>query len=438
MRILLDQSAHDMRNKGNNALLETAMQRLHSFWPEASFEVITDAPSLLKMQYPNTSAINPEDLGIIQTRFDRYKHLVPRSILWLLIEVREELLHQRYWKIKPVKHHDLPIPAVDRFIEKENPESHSYLQPDSRKTNLQSVISKFDLFVASGGGYMTDTDKPMLWSLFDRLEAAIARGVPTAMVGQGIGPIKDPELLDRAREILPSVGLILYRNRRNGLPLLRSLGVLPEKIVLTGDDAVEMTYHERLGELGRGIGVSLRVAHYTQVSSGHIDSIRTALHTAAGKYKAPLIAVPISSYYQESDATHIKKLLDGYGQKSISWRKFDSPLDAIRRTGKCRVMDTGTYHGAIFALGQGIPVIGIASSDEYFDKLSELSDEFPAGIHVLRLNTDFSPSQLITAIDTAWNTAAELRPQLLQAALRQIEWGKAGYQRLRDLVVQKK
>ena len=57
-------------------------------------------------------------------------------------------------------------------------------------------------------------------------------------------------------------------------------------------------------------------------------------------------------------------------------------------------MITGTYHGAIFALGQGIPVIGVAKSDEYFNKLSELSDEFSLGVQVLSFKFGSFPGRL--------------------------------------------
>ena len=143
----------------------------------------------------------------------------------------------------------------------------------------------------------------MLGKVFDRLEAANAAGVPTAMVGQGIGPINDLQLLARAREILPTVGFILYRNQRYGYPLLEFLNVLQEKIFLTGDDAIEMTYNERTDHLGNGIGISLRFAHYTQVTSSDLDTLRVVLYTSAQKHNAPLVAAPISSYYQELDMT---------------------------------------------------------------------------------------------------------------------------------------
>lgn len=44
---------------------------------------------------------------------------------------------------------------------------------------------------------------------------------------------------------------------------------------------------------------------------------------------------------------------------------------------------------------------------------------------------------LQSAFDVAWTSAKEKRPQLLQAAVRQIEWGRAGYRKLYDLAQEK-
>jgi colanic acid/amylovoran biosynthesis protein len=270
--------------------------------------------------------------------------------------------------------------------------------------------------------------------LLDRLEAAIVQGVLTVMVGQGVGPMEDHELRARAKEVLPNVDLICYRNRRLGRPLLDSLGVPAERIMMTGDDAVEMAYQARGSSLGTGIGVSLRVSDYTQVGKKHIEIVRSVIHRAARECKAQLIAVPISSAHHESDITHIKQLLTGYSDASVSWQKLDTPLNAIRRVGRCRLVVAGTYHGAIFALAQGIPVIGVAKSIEYFNKLSELTDEFGPGCQVLRLDDEQLPDRLTAAIDTAWSSAEEVRPALLEATTRQIEWQRAAYQRIYELV----
>jgi colanic acid/amylovoran biosynthesis protein len=408
------------------------MRRLGSFWPDAYLEVITNAPSLLKILYPHVQAINPNTLIRVHGRFERYMPFLPRSLWQFMFELGEELRHRRYWKDNSM------VEDFHSTTEKYNELSGLFLLNDSEKEKLKMAISQFDLFVASGGGYMTDSDKPMLWRVFDRLEAAIAKGVPTVMIGQGIGPIKDPQLLARARAILPFVGLILYRNRRIGFPLLESLSVPPDRIMFTGDDAIEMTYNQHKNQLGRGIGVSLRVAHYTQVDANHFGTLRASLQASAKKYNALLVAIPISSYYQESDITQIDKILDGYDKRLSSWRKFETPLTMIRKAGKCRVMVTGTYHGAIFALGQGIPVIGIAKSDEYFDKLSELSDEFSPGVQVLRLGTKLFHEHLTESIDHAWSSAELLRPQLLEMAKQQIDMGYDAYQKIFSLVESRK
>lgn len=431
MRILFDQSSHDMRNKGNNALLESAMHRLGKFWTNASLEVITLAPNLLKLYYPNAIPVNPYDLQRVHNRYGQYQRFIPRSVWWLLFELREEAWHRRYEGTK-----DRRKESMQALFDGRNNQSPGIVQYGLNKADLQTALSQFDLFVASGGGYMCDSDKPMVWNVFDRLEASITAGIPTIMVGQGIGPMKDPELLARAREILPSVRLILYRNRRNGLPLLESLGVIPERILMTGDDAIEMAYEARADEIGDGIGVSLRVAHYTQVESSHLYTVRRVLHQLAAMHQAELIAVPISSAHHESDITHIRQILKGYDRTFMNWRKLGTPMDAIRLAGKCRVMITGTYHGAIFSLAQGIPVVGIARSVEYINKLSELSDEFSTGVQIVHLNDSQLETKLRKAIEDAWSSAEKVRHSVLTDAVRLIDMQHLAYQRVYEVVNQ--
>ena len=97
-------------------------------------------------------------------------------------------------------------------------------------------------------------------------------------------------------------------------------------------------------------------------------------------------------------------------------------------------MITGTYHGAIFSLAQGVPVIGVAKSREYFDKLSELADEFGPSCHVILLGDEQVSEKLAAAIDKAWSTAEDLRPDLLRVAARQVEQQHSAYQLIFELV----
>jgi colanic acid/amylovoran biosynthesis protein len=254
------------------------------------------------------------------------------------------------------------------------------------------------------------------------------------MVGQGIGPLDDLQLQERARQVLPTLDLICVREQRIALPILESLGVPAEKIKVTGDDAIELAYQNRVELPSGGIGLSVRISSYTQIDNKHIEKIRSTLHSAASKYKAPLVAVPISSAPHESDVAHIRALMGDYPLQSVGWRKLDTPLDSVKKAGKCRIMLAGTFHGAIFSLAQGIPVIGLAKSDEYFYKLSGLTDEFGPGCRILHMDDPDLGDKLSAAIDALWNTADELRPDLLLSAERQIRLGYEAYDQIFKLV----
>ena len=60
--------------------------------------------------------------------------------------------------------------------------------------------------------------------MLDMMEAAIRRRIPVVMFGQGMGPLSDPIVLSRARDVLPRITLITLRGGRGGLQLLESIG----------------------------------------------------------------------------------------------------------------------------------------------------------------------------------------------------------------------
>jgi len=280
---------------------------------------------------------------------------------------------------------------------------------------------------------MCDSDKRFLLPLFDKLEAAHAKGVLTVMVGQGIGPMEDPELIKRASQVLPKLDYLLIREEKLTRPLLSSLGVPAEKILMTGDDAIELAYKVRKNKMGNGIGLSLRVAAYTDFNQKHIDRIRPVIFNAAGKYNAELIAAPID--VNDLDKEYTEKLMEGYGKTSSSWKKFESISEVIDRIGRCRIMITGTFHGAVFALSQGIPVIGLANSIEYKNKLSGLTTEFGEdGCQIIDLKAENFQASLLEAIELAWLSAEQLKPRLLDEAKRQIALGYDAYRKIQSLV----
>jgi colanic acid/amylovoran biosynthesis protein len=210
------------------------------------------------------------------------------------------------------------------------------------------------------------------------------------------------------------------------------------RVITTGDDAIELAYKSRSTKPGTGIGVNLRLAKYSEVNSGMLDIIRASLLEAARRYGIQLIPIPIAFHSLDSDVETIQNLLAGYDVTSDKWQSGRDPLFIIQQTGYCRLVVTGSYHAAVFALAQGIPVVALANSKYYTYKFLGLADQFGVGCHVLLLDDKQFREKFMIEIDKAWHSAEQVRPQLLLAAAKQIEMGYSAYQRLYELVTLRK
>jgi colanic acid/amylovoran biosynthesis protein len=440
MQILIDPGDHNLRNKGNVSLLQIAVQRLHNLWPNALIGVVTQAPMVLQLYCPQAvPARAGATSGWANQPSNGIRSFVPSLVSRLMLELREEIMYRKYITsaISGGQQQATTLEGDGERLPVATGDGVVVALPAVR---IGTPVPEADLVVAGGGGIVCDVAKPMALPVLDRLEAALENGVPSVMVGQQIGPLHDPELRARARAVLPAVDLIAIREQQTALPLLESLGVNMDRVVMTGDDALELAYAARPAKLGTSIGVGMRVQWYTAIDLEHLETVRGVLQRAAARNGAPLISVPISYSFHEEDAQVIRHhLLNGYA-KTIDvgrWR-FADPMKTIRATARCRIMISGAFHPAVYALAQGIPVIGLAKSATYRDKLVGLAHEFGSGCEVLMLDDPELAMKLETAIDRLWQSAEALRGPLLAAAARQVQWGQAAYQRIYDLVEARK
>jgi polysaccharide pyruvyl transferase WcaK-like protein len=434
MRILFDQVVYDMRNKGNVALLQVALNRIHGMWPDASLEVLTLSPHILKFYCPTAEPVRPDgqdEWFKKRGRYDLMHEVVPRWIWRIIFELREEIWRRRSSRTsKPTLESlsDAKNPALrDDIDTKHNHKLHN-------KKNYVELIVGTDLFIVTGAQHMSDAVRDNALEALDRLETAIQNDIPTAMVGQGIGPIKNADLINRARSVLPRVDMIFVRDNTSSPQLLTSLNVNPSRVCMTGDDAIEMAYQARTESLGNGIGISWRSAPYTELNNRHLQVVKMAIKKAVEKYQARLIALPISHSAHELDDQFIRQLVTGYPNSSNQWLRFDSPVDIVKNISNCRLVVAGTFHAVVFALAQGIPAIGLAKSEMYMDKFLGLVDQFGPGIQIIYLDDDKLQDKLGNAIDTAWTSAERIRPKLLESAKTQIQLGQTAYRKLYELV----
>jgi colanic acid/amylovoran biosynthesis protein len=413
MRIFIVPGTPDCANLGDLAMLQAGQARLHALWPDASFLILTRDPARLKIHCPDAQGIPWAGL--------KY---------WL----RVKALPRRFFPhLRPETRREFPLTwtSIGGLLR--------ILQP--RKGTLAKEFAEMlfgaELVAVSGCGVITDAFRKPALEILNLLDVAIRADIPCVMLGQGIGPIRDEQLFRRAAEVLPRVKAIFIRECRATPALLEKMGVSPEKILFTGDDAVELAFHERRPAPGTELGLNLRLAAYSGLNGATVENIRNAIFDQASAHQSSLCGVPILVDGDESDVRSIEQLLSGWTGKSDGGGGLNTPLQVIRRVSDCRVAIVGSYHAALFALAQGVPVIGIVQSAYYADKFQGLAEQFGSGCIVLRADQPDFAEALRGAMTRLWDQADELRSGLLSTAEVQSQAARAAYAKLPQLIKQR-
>lgn len=420
MRILIENGGYRLTNMGDLAMLQVAVSRLKNLWPDALIEVLTIAPDLLEKFCPETlPLVTPNSFTWVSCFPTRLHKLMPNSTTQQLLSQFEWGLHQHL----PV----LTLPILKGRLKKMSMSNSSF-------NSIIKAIEAADLVVASGGGYITDFFEGKASGTLAILNLATWLDKPTVMLGHGIGPLENIKLRNKAQIVLPRIDLISLRENRVGLSLLNSLGVSSSQVATTGDDAIELAYQNRSTDCGNGIGVNLRVTGYSSVNTDVLEIVRFSIQHIARQKKVPLIPIPIANRPTENDPEAIQQLLAGYDDESDGGQDLDTPLKVIKQVGRCRIVVTGSYHAGVFALSQGIPVVGLAKSRYYEEKFLGLAKQFGTGCEVISMNNNRFQENLMIAINNAWESAEKVRTNLLESARTQVELGHAVYKQVYQLV----
>jgi len=425
MKILVENGCHHLKNLGDVAMLQVAVGRLKGLWPGARIGVVADDPMLLMRYCPEAYSVpaHGHRLWFEGSLFGRLHQIAPRAISQTLKAV-EDWVRDRY-------------PAVARALFSIKMRLRGRVVTDM--TVFMQELSNADVVVVSGGGDLNDAFASFALTLLGVLKTANHAGKTTAMFGQGLGPINNPasRLPNLCRRTLTALDVIGIRERRVGPAMLKAFGVEASRVMVTGDDAIELAYEQRVTALGTAIGINLRISEYAGVTRALATDIRQVLHSVAVRQGADIIPVPISLIEVESDLESVRELLTGSGRADINGADLTTPTKVIAQVGRCRLVVAGSYHAAVFALAQGIPAVCLAKSEYYKDKFLGLAEQFGDGCEVILLNDADFRNKMAQAIENAWSSAERVRPGLLDAALRQIETGKSCYARLRDVVESK-
>jgi polysaccharide pyruvyl transferase WcaK-like protein len=430
MHIVVDTALNtglaEFSNLGDVAMLQVGVRRLRRMWPTSRIYVLTDSPA-------NLAVFCPEAWPLPRSGRDLW--IGDYAIMGALNSLVPHLLSSGLNKL--FRACRLRWPELFRLVayarlairDRRNvrPEFKAFLE----------VMKQANLFAVCGSGGFTDSSQQWNISTLNMIEEALQRRIPIVMFGQGLGPLTDRDILRRGRRILPKVGFIGLRGGRGQQIVAQSLGLNPDRTPTTGDEAIEIAFAARRDQPGQAIGINLRVATYSNVQNDLIDKLHPVLHGFARRYNAPLIPVPIAFHEWANDPVAIRQLLKGYDDTSDGGITLDTPLKVIQQVGRCRIVITGAYHAAVFALSQGIPVVGLSASEDYSAKFLGLQDQFGLGCETVYLNAADAMERLTTAVERAWQSVEQVRLPLIEAARRQIQLSQGAYERVRANIIAK-
>jgi polysaccharide pyruvyl transferase WcaK-like protein len=401
VRILVDQSSYDLLNIGDVAMLQSCIARLRSQWPDAEIMVIAHEPARLASYCPGTIAIG-------RTFADRWPvRIFPKKL---------RLMLDQAWKMAAPY-----LPGRPRAGN----------SPGGPRTAIQAV-READLVVASGGGYLTD-----LWwwhavGVLSLLALAQRLGKPTAMFGQGIGPVRRRALRAQARGVAPGLAVFGLRDDRDDAAV--SLGAPAAMVCLTGDDAFELAVAQDVAD-GGSLGVNVRVARYAGVDETTAARVGEGVLAIAAELGAPLIGLPVSRYRADADLAALRSLLrPADARAGLTLDDLTSPQQLISAVARCRAIVTGSYHVAVFGLAQGVPVVCLTKSSYYDAKFAGLRAMFPRACFVVPLGGPEEAAGLRSAVQAAWNLPVPERATARDTSGRLREAGREAYARFRAAV----
>jgi colanic acid/amylovoran biosynthesis protein len=408
MTILVDNGTYALENMGDVCMLQACVSRLRDTFPGARVGVFTRRPERLARYCPEAFPVDA--LG-------RDYFVTSGSILGKLHRVAPGL--------EAALRRSAPVASARVVLARGRRRKLDHADVPAFAGLLRSA----DLVVTAGGGYITDEFPWLAERVLRTVQLAQDMGKRTAMLGQGLGPLETPKLRTLAARVLRRLDLLTLREGRANFALLNSLGVSPFRATVTGDDAIEPSRANVPAALGNGIGVNLRVTRYAGAGDDTIAALRPILQAAAARRNAALVPVPISFNDHGEDVRVLRVLLDRPDIPDDD--AVRAPAHSVAAAASCRVVVTGAYHAAVFALSNGVPVVALAGSQYYVNKFEGLRDQFDGGFDIVRLNKSDWTTDLPARLDDAWENAESKRHCLLHAAARQVTLARDAYAGMR-------
>lgn len=383
-------------------MLQAACVLIKRFRPKACVQVFSTAPDRLLQLCPGVEALAPSG----QAAWQAAKYFpIPRRVLPLAM--REWVFR----KEKDCKYAN-PSRALSVMLNRADFQAH---HAASVKPWIAAIESA-DAVVVTGGGFFTDAFGAHLEGLLHTLSWAREKKRVTAFFGQGLGPLNDSRLRKLAGVALREANWVTLRENIMGPTLGDELKCDTKAWKTTGDDAFALLASaSQNAAVGSSIGVNLRAADYSGLNLAEADCFARALEAVRLNYKTTWMPLPVDLCPTQGDAVQTLSLLEK-GSISSSYQHPDKPMDLFSLIGNCRVVVTGSYHAAVFALARGVPVVGLAANPYYEDKFNGLGAFFPGGLRIVNHSNPCVVDTLLEEVAALWSMSVPDRCKLWNQA----------------------
>ena len=331
------------------------------------------------------------------------------------------------------------LPEVEPVVLSARPEETTRLHgvaaiPRMDRRAIAAELAHTDLFISGGGSLLQDVTSfrsPLYY--LGVLWLAQRAHVPTMMLAQGVGPLRNPLNRLLARRVLNRMRMITVRDQGSADYLLR-MGVDRPPIEVTADPSFLLSPDNsaRLQEWwaahipeGRAvIGVALR-RWEEGIAEERYTAIADALATLAEETGALILFLPM----QFADDLPIAEEIAGWTPAES--RVLDlalSPCEMLAAVGQVDMILAMRLHTLIFAVQQGTAAFGIAYDPKVADFAA--AAKLPPTIAWNDLQAD----TLTTALQQCWNEREAQRATLAASAANLTTLARWNFSRIKELL----
>ena len=376
-------------NLGDVAQAQMAIRRLAERFPTGSFRFLANSPN--EAAVDDTPLVRDHIDYLTMPRRRAAERLIPRRALML---TRALLL---IWGARRRNFSGVP---------------HQVTRP---RFQVLNALDQADALYISGSGGFSDRyvrGVPTIWMTLILVMTALHK--PVVLSGQQIGPLSNRGNRWLVKHVLSKTALIGVREPAS-LQAALELGLPPDKIVLTGDDAWDLPIDSTTNliavcdglDLSRGfIAAQFRASDSTGWTIDEARAAAPSLDHLAEHLGVPVVFVSMMSTPDASgDIATNREVAQMMRTPVAVLPERLSPVQLKSLLSAATIAVGVSNHFLVFATSAGTPSIGLFRSDYLARKVLGLAQLYPESVHAI----EWSPE---TDIGKVERSAIQLLQQL--------------------------